>query len=95
MHKTFRPKGTSVKAIQVAGEEAFKYAVDWCAGQETTTSPEGNVPVPAIKVPTLEGVKLALVGDYIVRVNGQGFKVMSAEEFEDRYEPVRTTRSEN
>lgn len=93
MERTFRPKGTSVKAVQLEGEAAIDYAIEWCAGQKSSTS-DGITSELAVKVPTLEGVKLAVVGDYVVRVKGAGFKVMSAEEFEDRFEPVRTTRSE-
>jgi hypothetical protein len=95
MERTFRPKGTSVKAVQV-NVETIDYAADWCSGVKDTAGDalDASVDHPIVKVPTLEGVKLAKMGDYIVRVKGEGFKVMSGREFEDRYEPVRTTRSD-
>lgn len=96
MERTFRPKGTSVKAVQVTLETA-DYAADWCAGQKT----QDNAPQVdftddnlRVKVPTLNGVAVAKCGDYIVRVKGEGFKVMDPGEFEHRYEPVRNTRSD-
>lgn len=85
MERTFRPKGTSVKAVQVS-PDTIEYAAEWCAG--------AKVDANGFKVPTLDGVVQATMGDYIVRAKFEGFKVMSAKEFEDRYEPVRTTRSE-
>lgn len=99
MHRTFRPKGTSVKAVQLTLETA-DYAADWCAGKKTQdNSPQLDFTEDNLRVmvPTLNGVETAIHGDYIVRVNGQGFRVMKAEEFEDRYEPVRNspTRSES
>lgn len=89
MERTFRPKGTSVKAVQVT-DETIDYAVEWCAGGKSHTDDSELV----VLVPTLNGVKNANNGDYVVRIKGEGFKVMTAEDFEDRYEPVRTTRSD-
>lgn len=86
MERTFRPKGTSVKAVRVSSD-TIEYAAEWCAG--------AKVDADGFKVPTLDGVVQATMGDYVVRVKGEGFKVMPAKEFEDRYEPVRTTRSDS
>jgi hypothetical protein len=86
MHRTYRPKGSSVKALLLQGEEAFNYAATWCHGVVV----DGEKKL--LKIPTLDGVKEASSGEYVV-LTSKGFKVMSKDEFEDRYDPVRNTRA--
>lgn len=88
MERTFRPKGSSVKAVQVT-DETIDYIADWCFGQKS----EDEVG-PIVRIPSFTGEPVfARMGDYLVLVKGEGFRVMHEKEFEDRYEPVRTARN--
>lgn len=89
MQRTFRPKGSSIKADQLTPETADSIA-DWCTGKKTMTE-DNKVQV---QVPTWDGFFPLKEGDYLVRTVDRGFRIMAAEDFEDRYEPVRTTRSD-
>lgn len=89
MERTFRPKGSNIKAVQI-NADSVDYAVDWCFGKKIQL--EGK---PAVHVPSFdEDALFAEMGDYLILVKGQGFRVLKAGEFEDRYEPVKTTRSD-
>lgn len=89
MERTFRPKGSSIKAIQIT-PETIDYAADWCFGMKAVENG-----VDLVKVPSFAGTPIVVsMGEYLVRIKGQGFRVMSQEEFEERYEPVKNTRSD-
>lgn len=90
MHRTFRPKGSSVKADQLTKETADSIA-SWCTGKKTVTE---NDKVEVL-VPTWDGLVPLKETQYIVRTTDRGFRIMDAEEFETYYEPVKTTRSDS
>jgi hypothetical protein len=86
--RTYRPKGTSAKAIQFTKEEAEE-ARDWCNGRLVEV--EGNW---ILLVATFDGVLEVKEGDYLYFVKNEGFASLSQKEFEARFEPIRVTRSE-
>ena len=90
--KTYRPRVSSVQAIQVTPESAQE-AATWCAGKliDEKSPFDETVIQPGINVPTLSGVKRASQGDYILKnLDGGGFQVMNETLFEQNYE--RPTR---
>lgn len=86
MERSFRPKGGTVKALPLSPETA-DYAANWCAGKKDEL--DGRV---VVRVPTLDGPIIGEMDEYLVRTN-DGFKVMTAAEFDERFEAVRVTRS--
>lgn len=61
----------------------------WCGGRivpgVTSTDPGSNKP-DHLKVPTIEGVKIALIGDYVAKNPTGDFKVVKKGEFEAKYD---------
>jgi hypothetical protein len=89
MERTFRPKGSSVKAIQISAS-TIDYAANLCFGQKADDNG-----VQTLRLPSFDGVpRVANIGDYVVITKGQGVRVMPADEFEERYELVKNTRSD-
>lgn len=93
-YRTYRPKGSNVKAIKVTKETA-QFVASWCHGiLERIPDALSNYEDDAItvRVPSLEGVKIVTEGEYLVLTTNNGFVVMNEAEFEDRYEPVKSAR---
>jgi len=79
-----------VTAIKVT-PESVERAVTFCSGvQIEEIDPEDHKRrFVGINFPTLSGVKRATQGDYIIKNHSTGeFDVMTAFEFERKYEPV-------
>lgn len=91
MFKTYRPKGSSVKALQIT-EESADFAATWCHGRVARTSerrPDGKSTVEHVVFPTLDGIKEAKLGDYLILSKDNGFMTMPENEFTAHYEAAR------
>lgn len=86
--RTYRPKGSSTKAIRFTVEEAEE-ARSWCSGR---LRQDGSGIFLA--VPTMDGVVLLKEGDYLCHTKEDGFRIETREDFEKHFELVRT-RSES
>lgn len=87
MPKWYHIKPVDVEAVQLTAENATRIAT-WCGGQlvEEIDPQDETLKAQGMNVPTLEGVKRAHRGDYIIK-NGKGeFYVRSAQYFESRFE---------
>lgn len=94
MYKTYRPKGSRVKAVQVTPETASQIASDFMGRVVSENSDSsGQVRFIGVDIPTLDGVKSAPMGGWVVRTDNNALKIMTTEEFDDTYEPVKTTVS--
>lgn len=84
MLRRYRLKVTEIVEAMKVDHQNYERLAEWCSGiiLKMGHSVEG------IMVPTLDGAQPAYIshGDYVVK-NGT-FKVMSAAEFEERYEPL-------
>jgi hypothetical protein len=82
--RTYRPKGTSTKAILFTKVDAEE-ARDWCNGKLV----KGDDNYWKLLVPTFEGIIEVEEGDYLYFVKNAGFARLTQEVFEDRFEPTR------
>jgi hypothetical protein len=79
----------SVEAIQVTPESVERATLWSGARQVEEIDPNDSTKrFVALNIPTLDGVKRAGEGDYIVRNNLGEFSVMSQPEFESKYKLV-------
>jgi hypothetical protein len=91
MYKTYRPKGSSVKALQIT-EDSAEFAATWCHGRvvrKTERQPDGSSTVEHVMFPTLDGVKKAKLSDYLILSKDNGFVTMADVEFNTHYEAAR------
>lgn len=89
---SYRPKGSTIKAIQF-NEEDPEEVRTWCNGRVVGSSDDKPV---YMLVPTLNGVLELYSGNYLCWNKADGFYILTSDEFESRFEPVRvTTRSKN
>jgi hypothetical protein len=82
--RTYRPKGTSTKAILFTKVDAEE-ARDWCNGKLV----KGDDNYWKLLVPTFEGILEVEEGDYLYFVKNEGFSRLTQEVFEERFEPTR------
>lgn len=96
MYKTYRPKGSRVKAVQVTMETMQPIASEFMGRVRVEDSDSsGQITHKGVDIPTLDGVKNAPMLSWVVRTDAGALKIMSTEEFEETYEPVKApgTRS--
>ncbi len=89
MPKIYRLIVSNVEAIEVTPDSVQRAAV-WCGGRiASEIHPFDNtVRYVAINIPTLEGVKRASEGDFIIKSDDGSFDVMGGNAFRRKYEPV-------
>jgi hypothetical protein len=87
----------AVEGYKVTNEN-FEEVARWCGGapeSESEASDHTDVSV-CVRVPSLGGVQVASVGDYVYRIKANGrFETMNSIEFEKIYRPVTNTRDGN
>lgn len=86
---TFRKKPVVIEAVQFNGSNGAAIA-EWCGGR-WLKRPKPSDPTDVhefIQIPTLEGVMVADVGDWIIRGVAGEFYPCKPETFETTYEPV-------
>lgn len=78
-----------VEAMEVKPEDAPQIA-RWCGGEVVTdiSNVDKALRFSAILLPTLEGVKRALEGDFIVKWPGAGYQWMTKSEFDYYFKPA-------
>jgi len=79
----------SIEAAQLSVDTAERISV-WSGGRivEEIDPVNSTKRFVAMNIPTLEGVKRASEGDYVVRSLSGEFDVMRAREFERKYEII-------
>ena len=87
MPKRFQLIPVAVEAIRLDPTNVERAAV-WCGGVEITETDalDSTKKFVAINIPTLRGAQRASEGDYIIKDRNGGFSVMSAAEFDSKYQ---------
>lgn len=87
--KRYRLITVSVEAVRLS-KTNLRTASVWCGGLpiEETDVLEPSLKYVALNIPTVNGVKRASEGQYILKSSDGTFSVMDALEFERRYELV-------
>lgn len=87
MPKRYRLITFTVEAIQV-GTESVDRAAMWSGGVTLTEydAVDRTKKFVALNVPTMDGVKRAHEGDYVVKETGGNICVVRQAEFESKYE---------
>lgn len=85
----FNRKPATADAYQLTSVNIAEVAL-WCGGRVTEAvnsgEPSNNKPA-YLSVPTIEGVKVANLGDYITKEPTGDFKISKQAEFEARWTP--------
>lgn len=90
MAELYRKKQAAhVEVNRLTAENAIAVAL-WCGGQHVNEKDpfESEKTYVGLNIATLQGVRRASEGDYIVKLENGGFTVWKAPEFEAMYEKV-------
>lgn len=89
MPKTYKLIVYTVQAMQLTPDSVDRAAL-WCGGMVVNEYDANDLSKKfvALNIPTIEGVKRAQEGDYIVKSESGGFCVVPKREFETKYELV-------
>lgn len=80
-----------VSAWRVTKDNA-EHIAQWCGGlaRETIDPCDPERRIKHVNVPTLDGLKFASEGDYVVKHASGQFEVMGPHQFEMQYEAITT-----
>lgn len=89
MPRQYRLVAGVVEAMQLTPQQVQAAAL-WCGGMEVEEIDpmDSTKKFVGLNIPTLDGVKRAGQGDYILKHLSGQFEVMSLREFEAKYEPI-------
>lgn len=102
MFKKFKPKGLQrIDAVQITTDTVV-YLSGLFMGRLTEEQvnlaesavspfPEPQMKVTGFEYPTFEGIKWAVLGEWVIRLDNGGHQVMSDKEFQETFEPAYTT----
>lgn len=89
MIERYRKKPMEVEAVKLTADNANDVSF-WCGGQLTYEEDHlKGVEVKAIYIPTLEGVMLAVEGDYVIKGIKGEFYPCKPDIFEESYDLAR------
>lgn len=85
--KQYRRRAVVVNSMQVLGENIEKVAF-WCGGQLLEIPSITGTTVVGVSVPTLQGVREAYFGDFVVKRGDGSFWTYTTSEFASKFESV-------